>query len=96
MEDTFVCKYNVNDYVKPHKDDIRSKMFDYPDLRRYFNFSINLNLEYEGGLLWLEGEQPAPANLGNVNFFRNPHAHQVTPVTAGERFVIIGWIYDQG
>ena len=94
LEDTFVCRYSVKDYVKPHCDDIHSKLFNYKYHRRYFNFSVNLNLGYDGGLLWLEGAEPAPAILGNMNVFCNPHPHQVTPITAGERFTVIGWIYD--
>lgn len=68
-----------------------------PNNHRKLSFSIQLSdpSTYEGGeLLIHNSEHPIVANkqLGCINFFPSYVMHEVTPVTKGTRYSLVGWI----
>jgi PKHD-type hydroxylase len=68
---------------------------------RKLSFSIQLSEpdSYEGGhLLLFDGRQqldemePAPRDLGMISFFPSYTLHEVTPITKGIRYSLVGWV----
>jgi PKHD-type hydroxylase len=69
----------------------------YKYLIRRLSFTIQLNdpTKYKGGDLQLyDGESPKvmKRQIGSMTMFPSYVLHQVTPVTKGERFSLVGWI----
>jgi PKHD-type hydroxylase len=49
---------------------------------------------YEGGdLQWMPDLGPCSRQLGTVVIFPSFMPHRVTPVTSGERFVLVAWVH---
>lgn len=68
-----------------------------PNSHRKLSFSVQLSdpATYEGGdLLMHTGDKPMVANRaqGSINFFPSYVLHEVTPVTKGKRYSLVGWV----
>lgn len=68
------------------------------DIRK-ISFSVQLSdsVDYEGGDLILYGEEEnqlkkMTRNKGDVIFFSSNIEHEVTPVTKGKRYSLVGWV----
>jgi len=68
------------------------------DIRK-ISFSIQLSdsVDYEGGDLILYGEEEnqlkkMTRNKGDIIFFSSNIEHEVTPVTKGTRYSLVGWV----
>lgn len=48
--------------------------------------------EYEGGELEFLSKSKAPSEQGDIVLFPSYNAHQVTPVTKGERYSLVAWV----
>lgn len=64
---------------------------------RKLSFSVQLSdpNEYEGGELLLHlGQEPtvAPKEKGCATFFPSYTLHEVTPITKGTRYSLVGWV----
>jgi PKHD-type hydroxylase len=81
-------------YYGPHLDKYTKPPI--PDTHRKLSFSIQLSDDddYVGGnlLIYME-KNPFVANRkrGCINFFPSYTLHQVTPVTKGRRYALVGW-----
>lgn len=67
-----------------------------PNSHRKLSFSIQLSNQdrYEGGeLLVYNKKEPIVADKrkGSINFFPSYTLHEVTPVTKGKRYCLVGW-----
>jgi predicted 2-oxoglutarate/Fe(II)-dependent dioxygenase YbiX len=63
-----------------------------PQDRSKLAFSCALNADYEGGdLQILEGGRVDRPQPGEATWFPAFQGHRVTPVTAGTRYVLLGW-----
>lgn len=65
-------------------------------VQRKLSFSIQLSdpTDYQGGDLLLHNEQNptyCPREQGTAIFFPSYTLHEVTPITAGKRYSIVGW-----
>lgn len=69
-----------------------------PNTHRKLSFSIQLTNEnnYEGGdlLMYTDSKSPQAAirQQGTINFFPSFVLHEVTPVTKGTRYCLVGWV----
>jgi hypothetical protein len=71
------------------------KQYKYVIRRLSFSILLNDPSTFKGGdLLIYDGEKPKPMErkLGSMCMFPSYVLHQVTPVTKGERFSLVGWI----
>jgi PKHD-type hydroxylase len=63
---------------------------------RKLSFSLLLSspMTYEGGDLMIAGQSPQvlQKHMGMIHFFPSYTSHRVTPVTAGVRRSLVGWI----
>ena len=89
-------EYNENDegFYAKHNDCNNTDNFA---TIRKLSFSIQLSDpdDYEGGELILytnEQEFIAPKTKGTIIFFQSDIVHEVTPVTKGTRYSIVGWV----
>jgi PKHD-type hydroxylase len=70
----------------------------HPPHNRKLSFVVQLSdpSEYEGGDLTIyttpDGTK-VPKDRGLVHFFPSHCLHEVTPVTAGERYSLVGWVH---
>jgi PKHD-type hydroxylase len=67
------------------------------DYARKLSFSIQLNSpsEYEGGDLKMYHSRTPdviPKEKGLICFFPSTSLHEVTPVTSGTRYALVGWV----
>lgn len=68
-----------------------------PNSHRKLSFSVQLSNpeNYEGGeLLIHHADKPIVANKkqGVINFFPSYTLHEVTPITKGKRYALVGWV----
>jgi len=80
-------------HFRAHRDDTT----DYTEHRR-FAISVNLNAgEYEGGYVHFPEYSPQlfRADTGGAAAFSCSVLHEVTPVTAGRRFILLGFFYGE-
>jgi hypothetical protein len=86
-------KYGVNDHFKKHKDQLGDD-----EVNRVFSTStiIEVSDDLEGGdfIMYdeLDTEIKTSLEVGETIFFRSNRFHKVTPVTKGERSVLVAWI----
>jgi len=86
-------KYGVNDHFKKHQDQIGDD-----NVNRVFSTStiIEVSDDLEGGdfIIYdeLGTEIQTSLEVGETIFFRSNKWHKVTPVTKGERSVLVAWI----
>jgi predicted 2-oxoglutarate/Fe(II)-dependent dioxygenase YbiX len=90
--EVFISQYQPGEGVGWHND---RPYFEYdpPYLnKRMYNFSINLNDDYEGGRLQADGIA-VPKAVGTCTMFPITSKHKVDQVQSGRRFSLIGWVY---
>ena len=86
-------KYGVDDHFEKHKDQIGDDK-----VNRVFSTStiIEVSDDLEGGdfIMYdeLDTEIKTSLEVGETIFFRSNRFHKVTPVTKGERSVLVAWI----
>ena len=84
----FVHRYKKGDFFIRHKDKMPNNTY-----YRIYNFGIQLSSDYEGGelLAWddHENEYVFPKDTGTALFYSSEYAHEVKPITSGERFSFI-------
>jgi PKHD-type hydroxylase len=90
-----VYSEDVNGFYKKHTDTMYGSVSN--SISRKLSFSVQLSdpSTYEGGDLLLHyQETPVVCNrkLGAVNFFPSYMLHEVTPVTKGTRYSLVGWV----
>lgn len=97
FEEPQFLRYVPGDFFVAHQDGNTSLINDDTRFRR-ISVSIFLNDGYEGGALVFHGPFPryheretAPAAPGTLIAFRSETTHEVTPVTAGERYTVVTW-----
>lgn len=63
---------------------------------RKISYSLLLNdpTQFSGGdLRFASKDEPAGRQRGTLTMFASFQQHEVTPVTEGERYVIVGWVH---
>lgn len=77
-------------FFDPHRDNLSDETS-----HRKFALSINLNEDYEGGELGFPeyGGQRYRPGRGEALVFSGAHLHQVHPVTEGQRFVLLSFLF---
>jgi len=83
---------NSNGHYKAHLDLGRSQ----PNRKLSFSLQLSDPASHEGGILQfpynlIEPEQ-APRARGKIIFFPSFMLHEVTPVTQGTRYSLVGWV----
>jgi peroxiredoxin/predicted 2-oxoglutarate/Fe(II)-dependent dioxygenase YbiX len=94
IERYLICRYGAEDqgFFFPHRDDMTAGT-----AHRKFAVSLNLNAEaYEGGDLRFPefGQRTYRPPTGGATVFACSLLHEATPVTRGERFVFVPFLYD--
>lgn len=95
-EEPQFLRYQEGDYFVAHQDGNTPSIRDDSRHRRV-SLIVFLNdpVDYSGGdLLFHTGPAervPAPAARGTALAFRSELTHEVTPLTAGERYTIVTW-----
>jgi predicted 2-oxoglutarate/Fe(II)-dependent dioxygenase YbiX/peroxiredoxin len=94
IERYLICRYGAEDhgFFFPHRDDVTAGT-----AHRKFAVTLNLNAEdYEGGELRFPefGRRTYKPPTGGATVFSCNLLHEATPVTAGERFVVVPFLYD--
>lgn len=94
LERYIVARYDANDggFFRPHRDNTTPAT-----LHRKFAVTINLNAEnYEGGDLRFPefGSRTYRAPTGGAVVFSCSLLHEATPVTRGERYAFLPFLYD--
>jgi predicted 2-oxoglutarate/Fe(II)-dependent dioxygenase YbiX/peroxiredoxin len=92
MERYLVARYGANEgHFRPHRDNTTQGT-----AHRRFAVSINLNDGFDGGGLRFPefGGHPYKAPPGAAVVFGCGLLHEVMPVTAGERFAFLPFLYD--
>ena len=76
-------------YFRPHRDDVSPSV-----AHRCFAVSLNLNDDYEGGALRFPeyGDHVYKPEVGEAIIFSCSLLHEAMDVTAGERFVLLGFL----
>lgn len=99
-----LIRYDVHGHFEWHIDVLAYDKSDYPDLgdglERKLSLTVNLSDpdSYQGGdLEFLNGmgqllTQPQLRERGSVVVFPSTIGHRVTPITAGVRFALVGWM----
>lgn len=84
---------NSNGFYKPHLDSLNGESFD--DRKLSFVLQLSDPSEYEGGELRIHlGKDPkiVEKKKGLITFFPSNTLHECTPVTDGNRYVLVGWV----
>ncbi|MBV9512404.1 MAG: redoxin domain-containing protein [Caulobacteraceae bacterium] len=95
IERFLICRYGAEDqgFFFPHRDDATAGT-----AHRKFAVTLNLNAEdYEGGDLRFReyGPRVYRPPTGGATVFSCALLHEATPVTRGERFVFVPFLYDE-
>ena len=97
FEEPQFLRYLPGDFFVAHQDGNTPSIYDDTRHRR-ISVVLFVNAGYSGGALTLHGRYPnweersvVPANPGSLIAFRSETTHEVTPVTAGERYTIVSW-----
>jgi peroxiredoxin/predicted 2-oxoglutarate/Fe(II)-dependent dioxygenase YbiX len=94
IERFLVCRYGEDDqgFFSAHRDDVTAGT-----AHRKFAVSIGLNEGFEGGELRFPefGPRPYRPSLGGALVFCCSLLHDVTPVTRGERYVFVPFLFDE-
>ncbi|MDB5438950.1 MAG: 2OG-Fe(II) oxygenase [Caulobacteraceae bacterium] len=94
MERYLIAQYRDEEagFFRPHRDNTTSGT-----AHRKFAVSINLNADYDGGLLRFPefGQRTYKPPVGGATVFSCSLLHEATPVTRGERFVFVPFLYDE-
>jgi peroxiredoxin len=93
IERWLICRYGAEDqgFFSRHRDDVTAGT-----AHRKFAVSLNLNDDYEGGDLRFPefGSRTYRPPAGGATVFCCSLLHEATPVTRGERFVFVPFLYD--
>ena len=94
IERYLICRYDEadNGFFMAHRDDVTMGT-----AHRKFAVSINLNAEdYDGGDLRFPefGRQTYRPPTGGAGVFCCSMLHEATPVTRGQRYVVVPFLYD--
>lgn len=83
-------KYGVGQFYDWHMDS--GSEF----INRYYSVVIQLNSEYEGGILEIENSDKTilkmKPGLGHMYIFQSDIRHRVTPVIEGTRYSLVNWV----
>jgi len=95
IERYLICRYAEADrgFFFPHRDDVTAGT-----AHRRFAVSLNLNAEdHEGGDLRFPefGRRTYRPPTGGAAVFCGSLLHEATPVTKGERFAVVPFLYDE-
>jgi peroxiredoxin/predicted 2-oxoglutarate/Fe(II)-dependent dioxygenase YbiX len=94
IERYLICRYGAEDqgFFSPHRDDVTAGT-----AHRKFAVSLNLNDGYEGGDLKFPefGPRAYRPPAGGATVFCCSLLHEATPVTRGERYVFVPFLYDE-
>jgi peroxiredoxin/predicted 2-oxoglutarate/Fe(II)-dependent dioxygenase YbiX len=94
IERYLISRYAEEDlgFFSPHRDDVTAGT-----AHRKFAVSLNLNDGYEGGDLRFPefGPRTYRPPAGGATVFCCSLLHEATPVTRGERFVFVPFLYDE-
>lgn len=85
------CYAAPSGYFRPHRDNLTPAT-----AHRRFALTLNLNEDYQGGQLRFPeyGNQLYRPAAGTALVFSCAHLHEVLDVTAGRRFVLLSFLYD--
>lgn len=93
IERYLICRYASEDegFFFPHRDDVTAGT-----AHRKFAVTLNLNADYEGGELRFPefGRRTYKPPPGGATVFGCNLLHEATPVTSGERFALVPFLYD--
>lgn len=93
IERYLICRYGAEEhgFFSRHRDDVTAGT-----AHRKFAVSLNLNDDYEGGgLVFPEfGPRAYRPPAGGATVFCCSLLHEATPVTRGERFAFVPFLYD--
>lgn len=91
-----LIEYNVGGHYDYHVDMFHTETTPVPACRKV-SFSVwvdQMGKDYEGGdLLFMGAPMEDRPNKGDITIFPAYLTHKVTPVTKGQRNVIVGWIH---
>jgi predicted 2-oxoglutarate/Fe(II)-dependent dioxygenase YbiX len=94
MERYLIARYAEEEqgFFRAHRDNTTAGT-----AHRKFAVSINLNADYDGGLLRFPefGKRTYKPPVGGATVFNCSLLHEATPVTRGERFVFVPFLYDE-
>jgi len=94
VERYLICRYGADDqgFFSRHRDDVTAGT-----AHRKFAVSLNLNDEYAGGELRFPefGPRTYRPPVGGATVFGCNLLHEATPVTRGERYVYVPFLYDE-
>jgi predicted 2-oxoglutarate/Fe(II)-dependent dioxygenase YbiX len=79
-------------FFEAHRDNLSAAT-----AHRRFALSLNLNQDYEGGELRFPEYGPARyrPDRGEALVFSGSHLHEVLPVTRGQRYVLVSFLYGE-
>ena len=88
--DLQLSKYPLNGHYRSHWDCNFGRITSY---QRKLSFVLFLNDDYEGGELIISDTNPlSKPEAGTLVIFPSIYYHEVTPVTQGTRYTLVGWI----
>lgn len=94
IERYLICRYGAEEqgFFSAHRDDVTAGT-----AHRQFAVSLNLNDDYAGGDLKFPefGPRTYRPPAGGATVFCCSLLHEATPVTRGERFVFVPFLYDE-
>ncbi|WP_372786213.1 redoxin domain-containing protein [Phenylobacterium sp.] len=94
IERYLICRYGAEDqgFFSRHRDDVTAGT-----AHRKFAVSINLNDDFDGGDLRFPefGPRTYRPPVGGATVFGCNLLHEATPVTRGERFAYVPFLYDE-
>ena len=94
FEELKICRYDgeTSGHFRPHRDNLAQAA-----AHRRFAMTLCLNEDYEGGKLRFPEYSHAPIKprAGEAAIFSCSMLHEVMPVTSGERFVLLAFIFGE-
>ncbi|MDX1401211.1 MAG: 2OG-Fe(II) oxygenase, partial [Kiloniellales bacterium] len=94
IEEFKVVCYDANNggHFRPHRDNLSRH-----NAHRLFAMTLNLNEGYEGGALRFPeyGPDLYKPGAGDAVIFSCSLLHEALPVTKGERFVLLSFLFDE-
>lgn len=90
---------NQLDILHMHQYKVGNQFLKHRDVyyeNQAWNVGICLNDDYEGGdFIIYEPEVTLPKKTGSIYSFKNTRLHEVTKITKGERWSIIGFLHNE-
>ncbi len=87
----FTAYDRIEDYYGPHMD---MKLTGGNHRKLSFSLQLSAEEEYEGGdlIIGIGEKTPAKKGKGDLIFFPSFMYHEVTPITQGARYSLVGWV----